>query len=85
MGVGRVFPGGALGNFSKIFQGGKSEEICFFPYETKKTTSFAKIFWILFRRPWLLANGTYRVKTRYCGSHERINDFARLDCTRPSH
>jgi len=44
MGVGRVFPGGALGNFSKIFQGGKSEEICFFPYETKKTTSFAKIF-----------------------------------------
>jgi len=36
------FPGGATRAFSKIFLGGaKSDEICFFPLETKKTTFFA--------------------------------------------
>jgi len=47
MGVGRIFPGGALGDFFKIFLGlAKSGEICFFPFETKETTCFAKIFQI---------------------------------------
>ena len=39
------FPGGALGDFSKIFPGGAGNgEICFFPLKTKKTTFFAKHF-----------------------------------------
>jgi len=39
------FHGGALGDFSKIFSGGgKSDEICVFALEIKKTTFFAKIF-----------------------------------------
>jgi len=38
MGVGRIFPGGALEDFSKIFPGGaKSGEIRFFPLESTKT------------------------------------------------
>jgi len=32
------FQGGATRGFFKIFWGGKSSEICFFPLETKKTT-----------------------------------------------
>ena len=32
------------GIFPKFFWGGKSGKICFFPLETKKTTSFAKFF-----------------------------------------
>jgi len=39
------FPGGPLGDLSKIFLGGgKSGEICFFLLETKKTTFFAELF-----------------------------------------
>jgi len=38
------FKGGALGDFSKIFQeGAKSGKICFFPLEINKTTFSAKI------------------------------------------
>ena len=55
MGVGRIFPGGALVDFSKRFslRGGKSGEICFLPLETKKTTFFAEIINFLppFRHP----------------------------------
>jgi len=39
-----IFHGGPLGDFSKIFLGVKSGEICFFPLETKKTTFFGKVF-----------------------------------------
>jgi len=44
MGVGRIFQGGALRDFSKIFLGGKKWQICFFPLKAKKTNLFAKIF-----------------------------------------
>jgi len=45
MGVGRIFSmEGPLGDFSKIFQGGKSGEIWFLPLEIEKTTFFADIF-----------------------------------------
>ena len=61
--VGRIFPGGVLGDFSEFFPGDtKTGEIFFFPIETKKITFFAKIFKIQgglgtpcpppFRRPW---------------------------------
>jgi len=42
MGVGKIFSEGrgARGDFTKIFQGAKSGEICFFPLDTKKTTLF---------------------------------------------
>jgi len=43
MGIGRIFPGGALGDFSKIFLGGKSGEICFFHSTLRKQSLFAKI------------------------------------------
>ena len=46
MGVGRIFSkSGPLGDFSYIFPGGdKSDEIYFFPHETRKTTFFAENF-----------------------------------------
>jgi len=43
--VGRIFPGGALGDFFKIFLGeAKSGKICFFLLETKKIAFFAENF-----------------------------------------
>jgi len=39
MGVGRIFSGGKVGDFPKIFSRGvKSGEICFLPDEIEKTT-----------------------------------------------
>jgi len=38
-----IFPGRPLGEFSKIL-GDKSGDICFFPFEIKKTSFFAEIF-----------------------------------------
>jgi len=41
LGVGRFFSGGTLVDFPNVFLGGgKSGEICFFPFESKKTTFF---------------------------------------------
>ena len=52
MGVWGIFPGEALGDFSKIFlEGAKTGEICFFPLKTKKTTFFCWEFKNPFRRP----------------------------------
>ena len=45
MGVGRIFPGGPLVNFSKSsMEGDQSGEIWFSSLETKKTAFFAEIF-----------------------------------------
>jgi len=38
--VGRIFSRGSTRVFSKIFVGGQSGEICFFPLATTKTTLF---------------------------------------------
>jgi len=42
----KEFSGGTVGDFSKIFQGGgaKSDDICFFPLETRKQPFFAGNF-----------------------------------------
>jgi len=70
-----VFPGGALGDFSKIFPGGaKSGEINFSPFKTTKTTFFVRNFKIQgdkapclpFRRPCvqIISSTTIRIILR---------------------
>jgi len=43
IGVGRIFPGGPLMNFPKVFLGAINSEICFLTLEPKKTAFFANV------------------------------------------